>query len=264
MQQKSIVYMGATISYKTTGTGIPVVLLHGFGEDCNIWQQQVAHLKNNYQLIIPDIPGSGRSTIIQKENTGLEDYAGCVKNILDKENIAKAVLIGHSMGGYTALAFAEKYASSLIALGLFHSSAYADDCAKIETRKKAIAFIESNSAIAFLKTAIPGLFYDADKSKADIDELLQMGANFSAAALIQYYAAMIARPDRVHVLKAIKLPVLFILGQHDKAVPFNHGLQQTHLPNYSNVTVLRESAHMGMLEETAKSNAILAGFLRNL
>ncbi len=260
MQEKHILFQNITIHYKTTGTGLPVVLLHGFAEDSSIWDNQVEYLKNDYKLIIPDLPGSGQSGLINKENIGMEDYALCIKQILDTEKITQCIMIGHSMGGYITLAYAEKYPGSLISFGLFHSSAYPDDDAKVETRKKAISFIESKGADAFLKTSIPGLFYDQGNS-AQADALIEKGKAFSPKALIQYYKAMIARPDRTNILKNNTAPVLFIMGEHDKAVPFKHSLEQSYIPFQSYIHVLRNSAHMGMLEEKDRANEILANFL---
>jgi len=83
------------------------------------------------------------------------------------------------MGGYISLAFAEKYKNKLTGLGLFHSSAYADDATKIETRRKGIEFIKTNGPLAFLKTSIPGLFADTEKSKAEINLLIDRAKTFS-------------------------------------------------------------------------------------
>ncbi len=260
-KEKHTDHENSTLHYTITGKGMPVVLLHGFAEDSSVWDEQVSFLENNYQLIIPDIPGSGKSTLLKKENAGMEDYAACVKKILDAEHIARCVMIGHSMGGYITLAFAENYPETLISFGLFHSSAYADDGEKKEARRKSIAFINNNGAKAFLDTSIPGLFYDAGKSKNDIETLLKKGNNFTPEALIQYYEAMIARPDRTAILKNVNFPVLLIMGQHDKAVPFKFSLEQARMPSHAYIYILRTSAHMGMWEEREKSNKILGDFL---
>ena len=211
-------------------------------------------------LVVPDLPGSGRSSMLPAEQASIDRYADCIRAILEAEKVESCTMIGHSMGGYITLAFAEKYPEMLEAFGLFHSSAYADDTAKIETRKKAIRFMETNGAEAFLKSMIPGLFFETRNSEAP-DALIDKGRAFSKEALIQYYKAMIARPDRTKVLKETKVPVLFIMGKHDKAVPFEHSLEQSHMPALSFIQILRNSAHMGMLEETAQVNKTLANFL---
>jgi pimeloyl-ACP methyl ester carboxylesterase len=252
------------LHYKTFGSGQPVLLIHGFGEDSTVWDKQIDFLKDKHKLIVPDLPGTGASPLLQKENATIDDYADLIKQLLTKENIEKIIMIGHSMGGYITLAFAEKYPEMLSAFGLVHSGAFADDEEKKATRRKGIKFIQENGAEAFLKTSTPGLFYDSEKSKADIEATIQKGKSSSADALVQYYEAMISRPDRTGVLKAFQGPVLFIIGEHDKAIPFTQSMKQCHLPALAHIQILRSSAHMGMAEETEKVNEILGEFLQSV
>lgn len=264
-----ILFNNKKIFYRTEGKGRPVILLHGFGEDGNIWNLQIEALKKENYVIIPDLPGSGQSDMLSGNPT-MNDYAEVVKAIADQEinKVEKKpfCLIGHSMGGYITLAFAEKFPELLNAFGLFHSSAFADSAQKIETRKKAIEFIEKNGAKAFLKTSIPNLF--AEKTKLEKPELIQklinLSKDISAAALIQYYEAMIQRPDRTSVLRFFPNPVLFMIGKYDTAVPFADSLQQCHLPSISTIHILQNSGHVGIWEEAPESSDYLRDFLRNL
>ena len=273
----TIFYKGVTIHYTVTGKGQGVVLLHGFGETGEIWKNQIEFLSKSFKLIIPDIPGSGKSDYLL--NADIETYAEILKNILDAvlntENLITNTntlskksnntfsLIGHSMGGYIALAFAEKYPAYLNSLGLFHSSAFADTEEKRAMRKKAIEFISSKGAAAFLKSSIPTLFTGnfTDKNFKQVKQLINKGKNFSADALIQYYSAMSNRPDRRGILEKFDGPVLFIIGEWDTAVPLQQSLQQCHLPAKSYISILTLSAHMGLLEEAEKANKILFNFL---
>ena len=264
-----ILFHNKKIFYRLEGKGKPVLLLHGFGEDGNIWSEQVKALREKYYLIIPDLPGSGQSKMLEG-NCTLNDYAEAVKAIADevifkneKENFNQFCLIGHSMGGYITLAFAEKYPELLNSFGLFHSSAYADDEAKIATRKKGIDFIKKNGAEAFLKTSIPNLFSEQTKEEDPelISQLFNIAKNISPAALIQYYEAMILRPDRTSVLQSFTKPVLFIIGKHDTAVPLQASLQQCYIPAISSVHILQHSGHMGMWEEEKLSTSYLEKFL---
>lgn len=168
------------------------------------------------------------------------------------------------MGGYITLAYAEKYPDDLAAFGLFHSTAYPDSEEKKETRRKGIAFVEKHGAFEFLKTAIPNMYSPASKeSKTSmIEGHIQSLQQFSKAALIAYYESMIKRPDRTNVLKQNKIPVLFVLGKYDAAVPMQDGLQQSHLPGIAHVHILEESGHMGMCEEVDKSNRLLREFVQ--
>ena len=257
MQQKTITYQSSTIYYRVIGNGKPVMLLHGFGEDGEIWNQQVNFLQEHYTLIVPDLPGSGQSQIIT--DMSIEGMADAVKAVLDAELLENITLIGHSMGGYITLALAEKYPALIRAFGLFSSSAFADSEEKKATRLKAIAFIKKNGGYEFLKTSIPGLFMGEHDA---IPALVERAKNFTPEALIYYYRAMIDRPDRTAVLKTFPGPILFIIGEHDKAVPFDQSLQQCYLPALSHIHILRNSAHMGMLEETDKANKALLEFLQ--
>lgn len=222
-------------------------------------------MKDNFRVIIPDIPGSGRSAVNSWQlAAGIEEHAEIIKAIIEEEKIKVCTIIGHSMGGYIILAFAEKYPGLLNAFGLVHSSAFADSEEKKVTRLKSIEFIKNNGAYEFLRTSIPGLFWRQDGSQpsdACIKTLIEKSKKFTAETLSQYYQAMIARPDRTSVLKNACCPVLFIIGEYDMAVPFQQSLQQCYLPARSHINILRNSAHMGMLEETKKVNKILVDFL---
>ncbi len=261
-------YNNSTIFYRVSGQGKTVVLLHGFGEDGNIWNYLATNLEDNFKVIIPDLPGSGKSELLngeEKEIT-INNYAKVVMHILEKENVSTCTVVGHSMGGYITLAIAENYPDILNGFGLFHSSAFADNEEKIQARLKSIEFLKTNDAASFLKTSTPGLF--ADKFKHEypdvIEKLIESGKHFSTQALIQYYQAMINRPERLEVLKQTTLPVLFIIGEKDQAIPLQQSLAQCHLPSISYVHILSNAGHMGMLEEKELCNNIVTSFLNNL
>lgn len=262
-----ILFHNKKIFYRIEGKGKPVLLLHGFAEDGNIWNKQINALKEKYLLLIPDLPGSGKSEMLDGKCT-LEDYAEVIKAIVDEvvfkeKKVNQFCLIGHSMGGYITLAFAEKYPELLNSFGLFHSSAFADSKEKISVRKKGIAFIKKNGTESFFKTSIPNLFSEETrKEKAQfLTRLLDIAKNISPKALIEYYEAMIMRPDRTDVFRTFKKPVLFIIGKYDTAVPLQASLEQCYLPAISSVNILQHSAHMGMWEEAELANKYLEEFL---
>lgn len=270
METYSINFNNSIVVYCASGAGNTVVLLHGFGEDGTVWQTQTDFLKPHFRVIVPDIPGSGESAFIQDAN--IETYAEIIKLILDAElkkyplqQAEGVTIIGHSMGGYITLAIAEKYPAYLNSFGLFHSSAFADKEEKKENRRKAIDFIEGKGAAAFLKVTIPSLFTKAfaQNNAEVITELLDKGKKFTPAVLTQYYKAMIDRPDRTAILQNFNKSILFIIGEHDLAIPLQSSLQQCYLPSKSHVNILNHSAHMGMFEEKDKVNNILYNFLVN-
>jgi pimeloyl-ACP methyl ester carboxylesterase len=249
------------VTYQITGKGNPILLIHGFGEDAHIWYNLAQSLAKKYTVIIPHLPGCGQAAAYHNKQNSLDCYASMMLAILEHELIAKIVVIGHSMGGYIALAMAEQSPNMIKGLGLFHSSAFADNDEKKALRKKAIDFIGEHGAQAFLKTSIPNLFADPDRHQDAIATLLRRSDSFSKDTLQQFYLAMMNRPDRSELLTTAHFPVLFVVGLEDKAVPFSQSLQQSHLPAVAFLFVLRESGHMGMLEDPDKSLLILSHFL---
>ncbi len=237
-----------------------MVLLHGFGEDRRIWDP-VLDAFTGYQVIRPDLPGTGSSALL--EPTTMESMAAWVGELLDQLGIDTCTLIGHSMGGYITLAFAEAFPERLNGFGLFHSSAYADSEEKKQTRKKGMDFIRRHGTAAFLETTTPNLFAPATREtrSALVKQALTDWSDLPPASLIAYYEAMMARPDRTEVLRNAQVPVLFILGRHDAPVPIADGLAQAPLAPVTAVTILEHSGHLGMLEESDRSVTAIREFL---
>jgi len=260
MEQRMLDYKDGHLSYRIHGEGNAIVLLHGFGEESSVWRKQL-DLFPAHRLLIPDLPGSGSSDLVV--NMSMEGLARSVLTILDAEKIDRCVMIGHSMGGYITLAFVDHYGERLSGFGLFHSTAYADTEEKKDTRRKGIQFIRQYGALEFLKTSTPNLYAPEHREarKALIEEHLASVHNFSAEALVSYYEAMMARPDRTHLLRTTELPVLFIIGRHDTAVPFEDALQQSHMPRLSYIHILENSGHMGMVEEPEEAAKALISYI---
>lgn len=260
LMDKSMTINGNTVSYQMVGKGIPIVFVHGFGEDSKIWEGQIEGLKNKFLVIAPDLPGSGKSS--QVGDVSMEAMANWLKDLLDDLQVKNCILIGHSMGGYVSLAFAEKYSDRLIGLGLFHSTAYPDTEEKKTARRRSIEFIRDFGAGKFQEQAIPNLFSSSFKAKntGKVQEIITRYTNVHAETLVKYYEAMILRPDRTEVLRNFSAPVLYLVGEQDNAVPLRHSLEQCHLPGLSYIHILNEAGHMGMLEEPIKSTAIIENF----
>jgi pimeloyl-ACP methyl ester carboxylesterase len=262
--KKSITYCGCKIYYDVMGEGSLVILIHGFGEDSSIWSGIIKTLKDKYTIITPDLPGTGESSILS--NISIEEMAEVIHEIIHAENIESCPIIGHSMGGYIALALLDKYANHISGLGLFHSTAYADSEEKKAMRKKGIEFIKDNGSFAFLKTTIPNLFSTNTKAEKNylIDEMIGKSHNFSTLSLVSYYEAMLKRPDRTAVLNNTDIPVLFMIGKNDNAIPIADVLQQCHLPEKVYIHILQNSGHMGMIEEEEISTNAISNFLRDV
>lgn len=265
LQQHILHTPEGNLAYQSTGSGKAVVLLHGFGADSRIWEQQAQLLAaQGYRLLLPDLPGSGASPLPQNTSITIEWLAAKVHALLEHEQITKCILLGHSMGGYITLAFAEKWPERLQGFGLIHSTAFADSDEKKEARRKSSTFIRENGSNAFLEATLPNLFgtrFQQQHPEA-IRQLLEWGTQFTAEALIAYYEAMLQRPDRSEVLRNTKLPVLFFIGAADKAVPPDDAVLQSSYPAIAVVEKISGIAHMGMWEATDELNTLLLQFLQ--
>jgi len=263
--QQQFIYQNSNISFRIVGAGKPVVLLHGFGEDSHVWDEQITVLEKDCQLIIPDLPGTGLSDMVQANNQpiSIEDYANVIHDLIMHLKIDSFIMLGHSMGGYITLAFAEKYPSILTAFGLVHSTAFADSEEKKQNRSRSIELIENFGGYAFLKNTIPNLFSDRYKKQhpEKVAALIEGSKVFTDKALQQYTLAMQERPDRTAVLRSSKVPVLFIIGTDDVAAPMADVLQQVYLPEVSYIHILENTGHMGMLERTEQLNQHMKAFI---
>ncbi len=259
----TIVYQGIQLHYRKLGVGAATLLIHGFGEDGNVFNQAIKHLPEQGMLLIPDLPGSGESEIWPAAEPNLNDFALALDAILEKEGIEKCSVMGHSMGGYIALAFAEQFPEKMVALGLLHSTAYADSAERIQKRAQAIEFIEREGAAAFLRISLPGLFAPAfrEQRKEVIDALFTSIKKVSGSTLIQYYRAMIQRPDRSKLLEAAPYPVMFIIGQEDEIVRAANTLQLANITANAYIHVLNNVGHMSMLEAPESFANLLLYFM---
>ena len=262
--QHTILYQGIQLHYRKVGVGAATLLIHGFGEDGNVFNQAIKYLPEQGTLLIPDLPGSGESEVWPTAEPSLNDFALALNAILENEGIEKCSVMGHSMGGYIALAFAEQFPEKIVALGLLHSTAYADSTERIQKRKQAIDFIEREGAAAFLRISLPGLFAPAfrEQGKAEIESLLTSMKQVSPKTLIQYYRAMMKRPDSSKLLASAPYPVMFIIGQEDEIVKASDTLQLANITANAYIHVLNNVGHMSMLEAPESFANLLLYFMQ--
>lgn len=251
----------ANLAYHLTGTSFPVVFLHGFCESKNIWQDFTAQFSSEFTVITPDMPGFGES-MNNKHYHSTDEMAEEVSLLLQSLSVSSYIIIAHSLGGYVALALAEKHPELIKGLCLFHSTAYADSEEKKHTRNKTADFIDKNGVAPFAESFVPPLFYKNRREAlaADIEKVKQMVLQTPKETAIAVTKAMRDRPDRTHVLKKADYPVLFIAGREDEAVPFESGKEQFFLPRHSLVHILPKTAHMGMFEWPQHTSLITEQF----
>ena len=258
---KLIDFEDGKLAYRSEGRGDTVVLVHGFGEDHRVWNDfKQDLLEERYRVVSIDLPGFGRSSPLSKPS--IDGYAAAVLAVLDHLKLDKVTLIGHSMGGYTALAVAEKQAERLLGLGLFHSHPYADSEEKKQARFKQIDFIHRQGHHLYVKQLVPKLFAEryAKSHPFEVDKLIHWGVRFPVEGITGALQAMAERPDRSSVLADVKCPVLFIVGQEDNAVPADASGKQLALPSVASIHVLPKVGHMGMIESMRPTQLIVRQF----
>jgi pimeloyl-ACP methyl ester carboxylesterase len=251
------------IAYQLTGKGETVVLLHGFCEDKRIWMDVEEELhRYNFRTLSIDLPGFGNSDLLQQAHPSIEDYAADVYAVIQHIKLASCFLLGHSMGGYIALAIAEKYPVLIRGLGLLHSQPYPDTDEKKADRQKQIKFIVDNGHLLYIKQLIPKLFTPrfSSSNPFTLDTLIHRASGTNERGLIDALTAMIARPDRTAVLQKCSVPVLFIIGKDDTTIPTTASLAQILLPEISSIHLLDKVAHMAMLEASRQTQLIIRNF----
>lgn len=225
-----------------------LVLLHGFCEDLNLWKSFVQH-HSQQRVVAIDLPGFGQNQPLTSPIT-IDQMADQVYETINQQNYKKICLVGHSLGGYVALAFADKYPEMLLGVGLFHSTAYADRPEKQENRNKTIAFFEQHGLDPWVHGFVDTLFHPQAKVKVpfDVEYALQTAASTSVSTAIEVTKAMRDRPDRNHVLSNVNFPVMIIAGRNDNAIPIDDVAKQMQLPNQAYNLTLDNCGHMGMFE----------------
>lgn len=256
---RTINYYNHSVAYDVRGKGIPLVFLHGFGENRQMWAEFTPHFED-YRVITIDFPGSGDADIMEGS---IARMAKIVNGVLLAEGIEKCIMIGHSMGGYVALAFAKLYEEKLLGYCLFHSQPNADSAEKKADRNKAVAFIQKHGHALYFKALIPKLFAPKFLSgnRHTVDKLTFYSSQMPSMGVIHQLKAMRDRPDNRAVLKNASVPVCFIIGKLDVAVPAENSLNQTFLPKTADIHILPKVGHMGMFEAEKKTVRILRNFI---
>ena len=230
-----------------------LVLLHGHGVDASIWGGIYAGLLSGGPVLQPDF--SRLSTY-----STIDEYAEELYKRLRAEKIENVVLVGHSMGGYVALAFAEQHPTMIRGLGLFHSTAYADDELKKEQRTKAIGALTDEGTPKFIKELMPKVVAP-DYAEGQVQTLIDQFSNLPTDALIAGVRAIAGRPDRTHVLRDASFPVILILGKKDQVIPYERTSRLADLNQRITVVTLLNAGHLGMIEQPDEALNALKSFV---
>lgn len=253
------------LNYEISGNGKKqLVLLHGFMEDNTIWNDMEKHFSKDFTLIKIDLPGHGKSEIYNAVNT-MDFMAEKVKEVIDSLHLNKINILGHSMGGYVSLAFAEKFTELLESITLFFSTALADDDEKKQIRRRSIAVIDENFE-TFVNTSIPNLFSNNEKDilEGKINLAKSIAKSTIKEGVKSAQLGMAERPTRTNILENSDTKILIIAGKYDNAVKTESLLKI--IPEKTNIkTYVLDCGHNGHWEKpTICAEIINTELLHNL
>lgn len=250
---------GLKVRYSDYGKGEVLVLLHGFCERYDIFSPLILALSDSYRVLGVDLPGHGGTDLVPGSHQ-LENVAEWLHRFLTEIGLDKYVLTGHSLGGYIALAYAERFAYRLKGLGLFHSTAAPDDEQRKQSREKTLRFVEKHGKEPFLRSFIPSLFHQ-DRPE-QVQQLLNLSQSTDPEAILAFTEAMRDRRDRRPLLEKLDIPVLFILGRHDSIIPIRNIRDQLVQTRNGVHYVLDHAGHLGMFESPERCEVALRSFMK--
>lgn len=265
--EQFVIYKDTTISYKTYGAGKPVMLIHGFSERSFVWDKLISTLKENYLVIVPDIPGYNRDCTVGENELfvagSIHEMAKAMIAVIRSSDLKEVIVLGHSMGGYIALEMQYINSGLVKGLGLLHSTANVDNNEKREARLKTIDFLERYEAGTFIKSTVVNLFGSAitEKEPDTLSNFYEAVGYINEKILTANINAMLNRRQQLETIAKSEFPVLFIIGEEDKAVPVADVFVQTTLGLQSFVHLLPKCGHMGMIESPEVFNKAVKDYL---
>ena len=236
-----------------------VVLLHGYLESMLVWDEFVDLLKKDLRVVTLDLPGHGVSMINGKVHT-MEYLADCVALTMEALGIDKYSVVGHSMGGYVALAMLDKYAKHLENITLLSSTTSADSQEKCDRRRREIELIKAGkkNTLARLVPHVGFAAQNVNRLKDYIEDIRELILISEDEGVIAILGGMIERKSRGEQLRDSGIPHLFIFGRHDYYIPQEVADEMIEQDPNAKVVWLEESGHMGFYEEPERcAEAIL-------
>lgn len=259
---KDILYKNTKISYSDTGKGTAIVLLHGFLENKTMWQDFIPELNLKNRIITIDLLGHGETECLGYVHS-MEDNADVVHEVLSNLRIRKAVFVGHSMGGYVALAFAELFPESIKALVLLNSTSRADSDERKANRDRAIVAVKQNYA-SFIRMSIANLFSEDNREKLidEIEKVKTEALKTPLQGIVASLEGMKIRKDREVLLHLTPYPKLLILGEKDPVLNLVETKEQ--IENTTVQLMTFPDGHMSTIENKKELLKVLSLFFKNI
>jgi len=210
-----------------------------------------------------DLPGFGKSSL--PPSTDMRHYARAVLEVLDEMSVEQCVLHGHSMGGYAALEFAERWPERLAGLGLFHSHPYTDKPATRDNRLRGVEMLRAGKRDLYVAQLFSGEFTPefVKKNPELLEKMIETGKEQSPEAIITALEIMLGRRDHTDTLRHLALPVQIIQGESDSIVPLESAITAAKLPKHVDLQILPGVAHMGMFEMPERTADLVQLFWAN-
>ena len=259
---KTLLHKNINISYSEQGKGTAVVLLHGYLENKEMWNDFIPELSKKYRIITIDLLGHGATECLGYVHT-MEDQADIVQAVLHNLKIRKAVFTGHSMGGYVALAFAELYPDVVKGLVLLNSTSKADNEDRKANRDRAIKAVKQNYN-AFVRLSITNLFSEDNRERLDdeIEKVKLQALKTPLQGIVAALEGMKIRKDREVILHLARYPILMILGKKDGVLNYEDNVGQITGTKVQLVTF--EDGHMSHIENKTELHNVLLNFLKKV
>ncbi|PXY44685.1 alpha/beta fold hydrolase [Flavobacterium hydrophilum] len=258
---KTLLYKKTKISYTDSGEGTPIVLLHGFLENKKMWKDYATIFSQTHRVITIDLLGHGESECLGYVHS-MEENANVVNGILEHLNIQKAIIVGHSMGGYVGLAFAESYPDKIDKLVLLNSTSKEDSAEKKLNRARAIKTVKQNY-LTFVSMSIANLFSEENRTRLtdEIEKVKEQALKTPLQGIVASLEGMKIRKDRESLLKQNLFPVLLILGKKDPVLNYDENISQ--IENTTAKLVSFEDGHMSQIENKEELKKVLLDFFSN-
>jgi pimeloyl-ACP methyl ester carboxylesterase len=258
-------YGGHRIFYRDSGKGDIIVLLHGYLESSAVWTSFTKGLEPEFRVISVDLPGHGKSDVIDGIHT-MELMATVVHNILCGITSGRIFLIGHSLGGYVTLAFADLFPEKLSGYCLFHSHPFADTPEVREKRENQIQPMEEGQKEIICRETLMAMFApgNIEENRSMIDRLVDDALKIPEEGIKAILKGMMARPARLSVMEKGQVPCLWILGLRDNFISFDSVTGKVDLSPSSDLVMLKNSGHIGFVEEEDYTVRIIIDFVKRL
>ena len=257
-----IQFKNTGIAYSDTGKGTAIVLLHGFLENQKMWDNYIVTFAKKNRVITIDLLGHGETECLGYVHS-MEDNAEAVHAVLSDLRIRKAIFVGHSMGGYVALAFAEMYPDAIKGLVLLNSTAKADSGERKINRDRAIKAVKQ-SYKGFVSMAIANLFSENNREQlSDQIEIAKKEAlKTPLQAIVASLEGMKIRKDREVLLHLTPYPKMLILGEKDPVLDYEETKVQVENTNVELITF--PDGHMSHIENQEELTCVLLHFFKKI